>query len=147
MTGAVSLLSIYTLMAWTETTLLLSQTRQVGVPYSPLLRSRPIDTALCTRVVSLWTLTIRINVSLYLPAACMRLRNYAKPCGSHLAYKAHVLYIPGSLHLLYAIARKWHKIGYGHNVLSRSHTVGNIAAVLALDLCSLLIASQPLISI
>jgi hypothetical protein len=81
------------------------------------------------------------------PAACMRLKNYAKPCGSHLAYKAHVLYIPEPLHPLYAIARKWHKIGYGHNVLSRSHTVGNIAAVRALDWCSLLIALQPPISI
>lgn len=59
----------------------------------------------------------------------MGLKNYAKPCVSHLAYKAHVLYIPGSLHLLHAIARKWHKIGYGRNVLSRPHTVGNIAAV------------------
>jgi hypothetical protein len=147
MTGAVSLLSLYTFMACTETTLLLSQTRHVSVPYSLLLRSRPTDIAVSKRVVSLWTPTVLINVPLCLPAACMRLKNYAKSWGSHLAYKAHVLYIPGSLHILHAIAIKWYKIRYGHNVLSRPHPVCNIAAVRALDLCGVLIAPQPLISI
>jgi hypothetical protein len=32
-------------------------------------------------------------VPLYLLADCMGLKNYAKPCVSHLAYKAHVLYM------------------------------------------------------
>ena len=108
-----------------------------------LLRLRPIDTVVCKRVVSLWTLTIRIIVPLYLLADCMGLKKYAKPYVSHLAYKSRSPH-PSVLH---AIARKWHKIGYGRNVLSRPHTVGNIAAVRALGLCSLLIAPQSLMFI
>jgi hypothetical protein len=52
-----------------------------------------------------------------------------------------------SLHILHAIARKWHKIDYGRNVLSRSHTVRNIADVRALGLCGLLIVQELLIFI